>query len=89
LPIIRYHRLEDALEQANALEVGLGGSIWSPDIKRARDIAMQLECGTSWINKHGAIRPDVPFGGVKSSGFGVEFGRHGLEECVSIHVLHD
>ena len=41
-----------------------------------------------WINKHGAIRPDTPFGGVKASGIGVEFGRQGLEEYTSIQVLH-
>ena len=89
LPIIRYSDLDDALEQANALEVGLGGSIWSSDNSRARELAMQLECGTAWVNKHGAIRPDTPFGGVKASGFGVEFGQHGLEEFVSLHVIHD
>lgn len=89
LPILRYSSLDDALEQSNALDFGLGGSIWSADVARARDLAMQLECGTAWVNKHGAIRPDVPFGGVKSSGFGVEFGQHGLDEFVSLHVIHD
>ncbi|MCJ2185850.1 aldehyde dehydrogenase family protein [Novosphingobium beihaiensis] len=89
LPIIRYTDLDDALEQANALDVGLGGSIWSADTARARDLAMQLECGSAWVNKHGAIRPDVPFGGVKASGFGVEFGHYGLEEFSSLHVIHD
>lgn len=89
LPVIRYSNLDDALAQANALEFGLGGSVWSADSKRAREIAMQLECGTAWINKHGAIRPDTPFGGVKASGFGVEFGQYGLEEFASLHVIHD
>lgn len=89
LPIIRYSKLDDALEQANGLDVGLGGSVWSSDITRARDIAMQLECGTAWVNKHGGLRPDTPFGGVKASGFGVEFGPHGLDEFVSLHVIHD
>lgn len=89
LPIIRYSDVEDALEQANALDFGLGGSIWSTDIARARDLAMRLDCGTAWVNKHGAIRPDTPFGGVKASGFGVEFGQHGLDEFVSLHVIHD
>ncbi len=89
LPIIRYSSLDSALEQANSLDVGLGGSVWSGDIARARDIALQLECGTAWVNKHGALRPDTPFGGVKSSGFGVEFGPHGLDEFVSLHVIHD
>ncbi len=89
LPIIRYTSLDDALEQANAVDVGLGGSVWSSDSARARDIAMQLECGTAWVNKHGGLRPDTPFGGVKGSGFGVEFGAHGLDEFVSLHVIHD
>lgn len=89
LPIIRYSDVDDALEQANAVEMGLGGSIWSSDSARARDLAMQLDCGTAWVNKHGAIRPDTPFGGIKASGFGVEFGPHGLEEFSSLHVIHD
>ncbi len=89
LPIIRYTDLEDALAEANASPFGLCGSIWSRDADKARAIAMRLECGTSWVNKHGAIRPDTPSGGVKASGFGVEFGTHGLSEFVSLHVLHE
>ena len=71
LPIIRYSDIEDAIAQANASENGLGGSVWSKDIDKARDIARRLECGSVWINKHGAIQPNAPFGGVKASGFGV------------------
>ena len=48
---------------------------------------MRLECGTAWVNEHGAIQPDAPFGGVKQSGIGVEFGRYGLEEYTSIQTL--
>ena len=88
LPIIRYSDVEDAIRRANASENGLGGSIWSSDPEGARALAARLECGTAWINKHGAIRPDVPFGGVKSSGLGVEFGRQGLEEYTTIQVVH-
>ena len=88
LPIIRYSDIEDAIARANASENGLGGSIWSSDTGAARSLAQRLECGTAWINKHGAIRPDVPFGGVKASGIGVEFGRQGLEEYTTIQVVH-
>lgn len=88
LPVIRYDDVEDAIAQANALDVGLGGSIWSQDIERARTLAGRLECGSAWLNGHGAVRPDVPFGGVKSSGFGVEFGQHGLDEFVSLQAIH-
>lgn len=87
LPIIRYDDLADAIARANANENGLGGSVWSNDAARAAAVAMQLECGTAWVNEHGAVQPDAPFGGVKQSGIGVEFGRYGLEEYTSIQTL--
>ena len=80
LPIVRYSDLDEAVEMANALDVGLGASVWSSDPQRAKEVAMRLEAGSVWINKHGAIDPRVPFGGVKQSGFGREFGELGLKE---------
>ncbi len=88
LPILRYTELDDAIARANASENGLGASVWSGDTAAARAIGARLEAGTVWINQHGAIRPDTPFGGVKASGIGVEFGRQGLEEYTSIQVVH-
>jgi len=88
LPVIRYREVDDAVREANSLKYGLGGSVWSKDPKRAWELAARLECGTAWVNRHGDIRPDVPFGGVKCSGLGVEFGRQGLEEYTTIQVLH-
>lgn len=88
LPIIRYSSVEDALARANASSMGLGGSVWSSDVYRARDIALQLECGTAWVNSHGGLHPNAPFGGVKQSGIGTEFGAEGLKEFTSIQSLH-
>lgn len=88
LPILRYTDLDDAIARANASENGLGASVWSADVAAARAIGARLEAGTVWINKHGAIRPDTPFGGVKASGIGVEFGRQGLEEYTTIQIVH-
>lgn len=87
LPIIRYNQLDDAIARANDNPNGLGGSIWSRDVHRARDLALQMECGTVWINKHGAIQPNAPFGGVKGSGFGVEFGEEGLFENTNVQTV--
>lgn len=87
LPIIRYSDVEEAIAAANASDNGLGGSIWSKDIARAKDIALRLECGSVWINKHGAIQPNAPFGGVKKSGLGVEFGDEGLFENTDIQTI--
>ncbi len=87
LPIIRYSDIEQAIESANACEQGLGGSIWSADIAAARALAPRLECGTVWINSHAGVQPNVPFGGVKASGFGVEFGIAGMQAYTSIQIV--
>lgn len=87
LPIIKFSDVDDAIEQANASENGLGGSVWSQDIDRAKEIALRMECGSVWINKHGAIQPNAPFGGVKKSGIGVEFGEEGLQEYTDVQVV--
>jgi acyl-CoA reductase-like NAD-dependent aldehyde dehydrogenase len=87
LPIIRYKDVEEAIAAANASDNGLGGSVWSKDIARAKEIALRMECGSVWINKHGAIQPNAPFGGVKKSGLGVEFGEEGLFENTDIQTI--
>ncbi|MEY4761497.1 MAG: hypothetical protein RLZZ200_1353 [Pseudomonadota bacterium] len=80
LPIIRYTDVEDAMRRANADPLGLGGSVWGKDTAKAKQLAQRLECGITWVNKHGGIQPNTPFGGVKQSGLGVEFNVDGLKE---------
>lgn len=87
LPVIRYTDLEEAIRAANDSPSGLGGSVWSSDPEKARAVASRLECGTVWINKHGMIQPNAPFGGTKMSGLGVEFGQEGLLEYTDIQVM--
>jgi acyl-CoA reductase-like NAD-dependent aldehyde dehydrogenase len=87
LPIIRYRDVDEAVERANDNPNGLGGSVWSKDIQKAKEVALRLQCGTAWINKHGPIQPNAPFGGVKSSGLGVEFGEEGLFENTDVQVV--
>lgn len=88
LPIIRYRDLDDAIERANRGEFGLAASVWGTDPAQLRAVASRLEAGTVYINKHADIAPHVPFGGVKSSGIGREFGDEGLEACTSIKVIN-
>jgi len=87
LPIIRYHDVEEAVAKANASSMGLGGSVWGSDLATAKRIAGRIEAGSVWINKHGAIQPNAPFGGVKQSGFGVEFGVDGLKEFTTVQTV--
>ncbi|WP_284990161.1 aldehyde dehydrogenase family protein [Arthrobacter sp. efr-133-TYG-120] len=79
LPIIKFSTVDEAIAKANALDVGLGASVWSSDLSAAREVASRIEAGTVWINKHGAVDPRVPFGGAKQSGYGLEFGVEGLK----------
>lgn len=88
LPIISYSDVEEAVQQVNASENGLGGSVWGTDLDYAQQIASQLECGTVWINGHAEVLPHAPFGGCKMSGFGVEFGQEGLLEYTTIQVVN-
>ena len=88
LPIIRYTDVEDAMRRANDNPMGLGGSVWSSDAAKAKVLAQRLECGTAWVNKHGGIQPNAPFGGVKQSGIGVEFSEEGLKEYTTVQTVY-
>jgi len=87
LPIIRYTDVDDAVRRANAADVGLGASVWSSDEDEARAVATRMQSGTVWINSHGGLHPMVPFGGVKSSGYGMEFGVEGLKSVAVPQVV--
>lgn len=87
LPIIKYDTLDQAIEWANELSVGLGSSVWSSNPDRALEVASRLIAGTTWVNSHGTLHPAVPFGGAKQSGYGVEFGVEGLKQVAQPHVI--
>ncbi|GAA4431122.1 aldehyde dehydrogenase family protein [Georgenia halophila] len=86
VPVIRYSDVEDAIARANSSEQALGASVWG-DPDEARKIAERIESGTVWINQHGTLNPLVPFGGIKGSGYGLEFGEHGLKAVGAPKVI--
>jgi acyl-CoA reductase-like NAD-dependent aldehyde dehydrogenase len=88
LPIVPYRNVEDAVERANATHYGLSGSVWSSDPEKAAVVARELECGSAWVNQHLAIAPNLPFGGAKWSGIGVENGPWGLLGFTEIQVVN-
>ena len=88
LPIVRYSDVEEAIRSANGVDAGLGASVWSADPAAARKVAERLEAGTVWINSHGGVHPMIPFGGVKSSGYGLEFGVEGLKSVAVPQVIN-
>jgi acyl-CoA reductase-like NAD-dependent aldehyde dehydrogenase len=88
LPVIRYDDASEAVARANNSEYGLGGSIWSPDVDAAYELATQMDSGTVWVNKHGELAPNIPFGGAKGSGIGTELGEEGLAEFTQLQVIN-
>lgn len=71
---------EEAVELANSSPYGLGSVVMCDDIERAERVGDQLDVGMVFINASGLEGVDVPFGGVKNSGFGREIGKYGIDE---------
>ncbi len=88
LPVLPYRDVDEAVERANATKYGLSGSVWSSDPERGAEVASRLECGTAWVNSHITIQPNLPFGGAKWSGIGVENGPWGLLGFTELQVVH-
>jgi acyl-CoA reductase-like NAD-dependent aldehyde dehydrogenase len=78
--IFPFRTEEEAVRLANASEFGLGASVWSRDLERARRVASQVEAGAVFINDFVRSDPRAPFGGAKGSGFGRELGALGARE---------
>ena len=88
LPVLSYASIDDAIERANSTEYGLGATVWSADSDKALAVARQINAGTVWINTHMMLRPDVPAGGAKQSGMGVEMGIEGIAELTQSHIVY-
>lgn len=87
-PVIAYDNLEDVIHSANDSEFGLAGTIWTSNPERAVDVAMRLETGTVWINKHLDVPFDISFGGAKQSGLGREQGIDGVKEFTQVKIIN-
>lgn len=83
-PIIAAKNEDDAVQKANSTRFGLGASLWTNNIVKARKVARQLEAGLVTINGVIVSDPRMPFGGVKRSGIGRELSRYGMLEFVNI-----
>lgn len=89
IPLIAYDDEEQAIGWANDSEYGLCSSVWTTDPERALAVARRIEAGSTFVNTHSFESLDLrmPFGGIKHSGIGREFGTYGLSEYVEEHGI--
>ncbi|MBV8044914.1 aldehyde dehydrogenase family protein [Pluralibacter sp.] len=81
-PVVNLVRVadgEEALRLANETEYGLTASVWTRDLSQALGYSDRLQAGTVWVNSHTLIDPNLPFGGMKQSGTGRDFGTDWLD----------
>jgi succinate-semialdehyde dehydrogenase / glutarate-semialdehyde dehydrogenase len=78
---------EDAIAIANDSPFGLGGSVYTTDIERGKRVASRMETGMVFINYPDITAPDLPFGGIKRSGYGKELSSLGIEEFVNKKLI--
>lgn len=85
-PVAQVHVIksdDDVIRIANDSNFGLSGAIFTADIERAKSLASQVETGSVWINTSSFTGPELPFGGVKKSGYGRELAGAGIKELVN------
>jgi succinate-semialdehyde dehydrogenase/glutarate-semialdehyde dehydrogenase len=89
-PVAQVYRVgseEEAVALANQTPFGLGSYLMSTDPEQAERVANQIEAGMVYVNLVLADSPELPFGGVKRSGFGRELGTYGADEFVNKKLI--
>jgi succinate-semialdehyde dehydrogenase / glutarate-semialdehyde dehydrogenase len=84
LPVFRFTDFDDALRRANDTPYGLGSSIWTHDARLIHRAAQEIDAGMTWVNQIHYGYDELPFGGVKASGYGKEHGIEALDSYVEI-----
>jgi succinate-semialdehyde dehydrogenase/glutarate-semialdehyde dehydrogenase len=89
-PVAQVYRVKDeeeAIRLANDTPYGLGSYVMAPDPDQAMRVAERIDAGMVFINGINATGPEMPFGGVKRSGYGRELGRYGVDEFVNKKLI--
>ena len=89
-PVALFFRVADedaAVALANDSPFGLGGSVFTQDIERGKDVARRIDTGMVFINSGAVSSPELPFGGVKNSGYGRELSSAGIQEFVNKKLI--
>ena len=89
-PVAMVFRVEDeaaAIALANDSDFGLGGSVWTKDVSRGQGVASRVETGMMFINNIDWSDAELPFGGIKNSGYGRELGCMGIQQFVNKKLI--
>jgi succinate-semialdehyde dehydrogenase/glutarate-semialdehyde dehydrogenase len=86
-PVVGFNSEDEVLSYANELPYGLAAFFYTHDISRAMRVAERLEYGIVGVNDYRFGAVQIPFGGVKQSGYGKEGGRLGLEEFLETKLI--
>src|SRR6201996_3061954 len=84
LPVIRFSDFDDAIKRANDTPYGLGSSIWTHDARLIHRAARDIDAGMTWVNQIHYGYDELPFGGMKASGYGKEHGIEALDSYVEL-----
>ena len=84
LPVLRFTDFDDAISRANDTPYGLGSSLWTHDARLIHRAAQEIDSGMTWVNQIHYGYDELPFGGVKASGFGKEHGLEALDSYVEL-----
>ena len=79
LPVWKVKDLDEAIALSNESEYGLGASVWTNDVRIIHRVANEVDAGMKWVNQFHYGYDELPFGGVKQSGYGKEHGAEGLD----------
>jgi succinate-semialdehyde dehydrogenase/glutarate-semialdehyde dehydrogenase len=85
--VYRVGNIDEAIELANQSEFGLSSAVFGSNPAEAQYVADRLESGMVYINENSDSHVDLPFGGIKKSGFGRELGHFGLDEFVNKKLI--
>lgn len=89
-PVALFFRVPDedaAIALANDSPFGLGGSVFTRDLVRAKRVASRIETGMVFINRAASSSPELPFGGIKNSGYGRELSAAGIDEFINKKLI--